>query len=143
MSLGNDVAFSTLLGETLADIKRSDANSDDEIIFTLTDGRKFTMHHDQDCCESVTIESITGDLADLIGSPLTMAEEVVSNENPSDADMKRVDEYQENGCFTWTFYKLATVKGYVTIRWYGTSNGYYSEGVSFERAPTSGDAKEE
>ena len=87
------------------------------------------MFHDQDCCESVTLEDVCGDLQDLIGSPILEAEEVVSaNVNPEGV---KVPEYQES--FTWTFYKIATAKGRVTLRWYGDSNGYYSESVYFAK----------
>lgn len=126
MSWDNEVPFSTLLGLTLASVERAD--EENEILFTATDGRRFRMYHDQNCCEDVTIESIVGDLQDLVGEPILRAEEVsLSNENPPDA---KLPEYQDS--FTWTFYKLATRKGYVDIRWYGASNGYYSESVSLE-----------
>ena len=56
-----------------------------------------------------------------------MAEESISeNENLPDLP---IPDYQDS--FTWTFYKLGTIKGYVTLRWYGESNGYYSESVDF------------
>lgn len=125
MGYSDRVEFSTLIGKTLSKID----NSDTEITFHTTDGEKFLMHHVQDCCEGVSVEDIVGDLADLIGSPLTMAEEVSSQEDPE--DKKKEDSYRDS--FTWTFYKLATVKGGVTIRWYGESNGYYSESVDFEK----------
>lgn len=115
-------ALEEAMGKVFVEIK----NDNNEVLtFTCDDGKKFYMFHDQDCCEVVTIEDICGDLRDLIGSPILMAEEEYSSENPPDG----FDP--EFGSFTWSFYKFATIKGYVTIRWYGESNGYYSESAEF------------
>jgi len=111
-----------LKGQTIIKID----NGDEEIIFTTKEGNKYRMYHEQNCCEAVSVEDIIGDLDDLLNSPIIMAEEATSDENP---EGYKAGTYQDS--FTWTFYKLATIKGYVTIRWYGESNGYYSESVSF------------
>lgn len=114
--------FSELIGKTLTQI-----NVDtDEIRFICDDGTSYRMHHLQDCCECVSVEDVIGDVEDLIGKPILKAEETTSGENPEGI----VKEYQDS--FTWTFYHLATIKGHVTIRWYGESNGYYSESVDFD-----------
>lgn len=110
--------FEDLLGKTLQNVE----NTGEEIIFTLDDGTKCELYHSQDCCEYVRVEDVIGELDDLVGSPILMAEEV-SGESP--------DGFECGDSCTWTFYKLATIKGYVTIRFLGESNGYYSESVSF------------
>ena len=115
----DSVEVSELVGKTLVDVN----TGDEHIRFKTDDGIDFVMHHEQDCCESVYVEDINGDLSDLIGQPIVMAEEVTESGVE--------DDYGES--FTWTFYKIGTVKGVVTIRWYGTSNGYYSEAVDFIR----------
>lgn len=118
MHMGHDSepsTFEDLLGKTLLSVESADHTS--KLVFVTDDGWKLEQLHHQDCCESVYIESIDGDLNDLVGTPIMMAEEI-----------SQLDNDDENG--NWTFYKLATIKGYVTIRWYGTSNGYYSTAVS-------------
>lgn len=119
------VKVTELIGKTLTRIDVS--KEKDEILLVCSDETEYKMFHKNECCESVSIEDICGDLGDLLNSPLLMAEEVESHENPEGFNT----EYQES--FTWTFYKFATIKGYVTIRWYGESNGYYSESVDFKR----------
>jgi len=112
-----------LLGKTLTAAKINGSN--DEIVFECADGSRFKMYHSQDCCETVTIEEVIGDLNDLIGSPILEAEEVESRGG------EPAPRYPDS--WTWTFYKLGTIKGRVTLRWLGESNGYYSEGVDFAR----------
>lgn len=131
----DDVPFTELIGKTLVSVNKTD----DEIVFKATDGSEYKMHHYQDCCETVYVESVVGDLNDLIGSPILRAEEAVSDQDPD--GYANANEWRES--FTWTFYKLATRKGYVDIRWLGESNGYYSESVSFKRIvdPTQAEAR--
>lgn len=104
----------------------------DDLIFIAENGDRFVFNHHQDCCESVEIESIVGDLEDLVGNPLLVAEESTSDKNPTDAKPETI-EYQDS--YTWTFYKFATIKGHVDVRWYGSSNGYYSESVDIDFYP--------
>ena len=56
--------------------------AEDEIHFTCSDGSAYKMWHSQDCCESVSVEEIFGDLSDLYGSPILEASEETSNTNP-------------------------------------------------------------
>ena len=116
-----DISMSDLVGLTFASVE----NQGDAIEFKTTDGRMFLMYHEQDCCESVRVDDITGDLSDLIGEPILLSEEVAGDT----ANTPGFDSDYEPESYTWTFYKLATRKGYVDIRWLGTSNGYYSEHV--------------
>lgn len=121
-----EIAIGDLRGKTLLEVEVS--RGKDRIVFRCADGSLWLMYHDQDCCESVYVESITGDLDDLIGHPLLLAEETISSEAPPEVSLSYQPDSQ-----TWTFYKLATIKGYVDIRWFGESNGYYGESVSVVR----------
>lgn len=117
---GTYVPFDTLIGKTITHI---DGTESDEVLTFYTNEGTYQMQHHQDCCESVTIDDIVGSIDDLIGTPVVWAEE----------SSKAGEETRYGDSSTWTFYHIRTIKGTVTIRWYGTSNGYYSESVSFER----------
>lgn len=106
-----------LKGQVLKDVRVGDF----EIFFDTEDGKSYKMYHEQECCESVWVEDVVGDVRDLVGSVIVEASE--------ESNCESYGEYGDSQ--TWTFYKLGTRKGSVTIRWCGQSNGYYSEGVSF------------
>jgi len=107
-----------MLGKTFVQVTGS--VDSDEMLFETAQGERFLFAHMQDCCETVRINDITGVLEDLVGEPLLIAEEVSGATEPD-------EEHYES--YTYTFYKFATRKGYVDVRWLGESNGYYSESV--------------
>lgn len=110
----------SLVGKTITEI--AGEVDGDEIRFTTSDGRKYMLYHEQDCCEYVYIESIVGDLQDLVGEPLLVAEEAFDD---TMGTLQPPDSHDDS--YTWTFYKFDTRKGGVTIRFFGSSNGYYGE----------------
>ena len=114
-----------MLGITLVSVERTMCSGNDALEMTDSTGCVWTFWHSQDCCESVSIESIDGDFADIIGSPLTLADEATEAGD------------DDGGTSTWTFYRFGTIKGYVTVRWLGESNGYYSESVYLEKSEAS------
>ena len=118
--------ISDLINKTMVRVEQTEVVGEDALVMETDDGMVYTFAHSRDCCESVTIESITGDLSDLVGSPLTMAEE--SSQDGKEAGLAFPGEYTRDSS-TWTFYKFATIKGYVDVRFFGESNGYYSESV--------------
>ena len=121
--------LSEIVGKTMESVylKGENPGEYEEMYFLSDDGKSWVLAHCYDCCENVVIEDVCGDLDDLIDSPILQAEQV-SSEDPGPPP-------GYNGSYTWTFYKFATIKGSVTVRWLGTSNGYYSESVDFRACP--------
>lgn len=122
-----------LIGKTL--VSAEGRVGGDMIVFTDDAGQQYKLYHEQDCCESVEIDDIVGDLQVLVGSPILVAREDANV--PSKGYMIQIDfgdgktEVCRDESYTWTFYNIATINGYVTIKWYGTSGGNYSESVTF------------
>lgn len=110
--------FEDMIGVTMVSV--TGATGGEDMCFTSTAGDEFHFYHGQDCCEHVEIEDICGDLSDLCGTPILGAEET-TEESAKEGD----------GSGTWTFYRYWTAKGTVTVRWYGSSNGYYSETADY------------
>lgn len=115
--------FEDIIGKTCVAVEGCGQRCD-EMVLRFSDGTSAKWYHRQDCCERVLIEDVCGDPADLVGAPLLVAEQCDNIDNPG-----KPGPY--SGSYTWTFYRFATSKGSVTVRWLGESNGYYSESVDY------------
>ncbi len=108
-----EVNFNELEGKVIIDVIKKD-NS----ITFKTNKQTYVLEHEQYCCEDVLIDDICGDLKDLINETIIKAEKVTNDKNINE---------KEDKSFTWTFFHISTIKTNITIKFYGTSNGYYSE----------------
>lgn len=110
-----------LVGKTFLNVFQGEYDDNDAVYFDDV----FVLGHSQNCCESVNLEEIIGDLEDLAETPILEARE----------DCNSPDLPSHESC-TWTFYNFRTVKGSVTLRFFGTSNGYYSERAELYKIKT-------
>jgi len=132
------IPFNVLINQIIWNIHIVYNTNYDQIIFE-TAKAFYVMGHARLCCEEVFIKEIDGDFKDLLNTPILKAEESSSSAD-LDTDLDEDDEVCDEGgagvySATWTFYKLATIKGYVDISWIGKSNGYYSESVDLYYYP--------
>lgn len=116
------VEIKDLLNKVLESVEITNVDQDcpgqnDCVVFTTVNDEIYVMMHMQDCCETVYLESVDNNVDILIGSQILVAEER-SNSNED-----------SRGSETWTFYLIGTNEGWCNFRWYGSSNGYYSESV--------------
>ncbi len=118
-----NIDISCLKGKILTKVQNIENR---EIIFYTEDGEEIKMYHEQDCCEDVFLEDICGEWEDIIGEEIVSAYETTNRD-----DFPPLDKEDES--YLWTFYHITTFSGAVSLRWYGTSNGYYSESVSIEK----------
>lgn len=108
------------------------ANEDWTLIFRTCEGKYFRYDTDNDCCNSVWVNHISGinclgnstNSFDLLqGALVTCAEDKGWGENRDDADYDVVQD---------GFWTISTDKGYIDIEVRNSHNGYY--GGQFDEA---------
>lgn len=132
MSYTDYANFFELKGKT---ITKLEIGYDSVDITTLTDKieNKYSLRHNQDCCESVSLYKVIGSVTDILDSPITLAEEDTHDNDPAwyKDTVKNERDWRES--FTWSVFVLETVQGRVEFWFLGESNGYYSETVTFHK----------
>lgn len=135
----NEDALEKLKGQTVVEIDGMKEGSE-EVTLKTKEGNTLVLRYEHDCCASCSICQVDGDPMDLLGAKLLMCETVTGASIGVDEDLDESgNDPGEYDSHTWTFVKFASVHGYVTLRWYGSSNGYYSESPTAYYNPKNGE----
>ena len=108
------VGISHLLGKMVESITLNDDKT--ELTIVCKGGYRYLMMHEQDCCESVWLDDLDGELSDW--QNVTVLE---ASESASLADSTEMQ---------WTFYRLACNLHSLCLRWCGSTDSVYSMGVT-------------
>lgn len=116
-----------IVGKVLIKIEGLVVNSE-KVVLYFNDNTQMEFEHKQDCCEEVYLLDYICDPTLIKPTVVLSAEERTSNNIscPVTCLGKRDDSN------TWTFYTINTTTGEIFMRWYGSSNGYYSEEVHYK-----------
>lgn len=109
----------TLIGKTIINISGLEEESEEVVITTRSSDGVTELHtfwHEVGCCEEVWLEDFE--------KPTANGGLIISAELSTEINKGCNNE-------TWSFYKIETTKGELFMRWYGASNGYYSEEVAY------------
>jgi hypothetical protein len=122
--------LSDLVGTTLIKVENLD---NERLIFTAHNNEhEYHTYHLQDCCETVSVYQIVGNIEDILNSQIIKTKELVYDNEQPEPDIfipdNDCDHYES---YTWTIHIIETKKGAVKFVWLGSSNGYYSESVYF------------
>ena len=126
-----EITIDKIIGKTVKSVTGEIGSGD--LTLKFTDGTIAYFYHSQDCCEDVSIDDIVGDTISMVGQKLLKASIKVS-ENCGNTPKHSY----EDDSYTWTFLTLATIKGYVDVKFYGSSNGYYGEDIDIGITDSSG-----
>lgn len=114
--------FTDLIGKELIEF--------DDSSFKTSDGCKYIIEHDQDCCEVTTLVDFqfTGN---MLYNEINFAQEDDGCQHYPEDIAEKLKAKQCTGG-TLTKFELATKNGgHLTIYYNVESNGYYSESMSF------------
>lgn len=128
MRYGDRIEVESLIGEVLTHVDTDEKNS--QIMLTTESGKIIKIFHDQDCCETVSIEDTEGDWHNLVGKVIVEA----THESVKEGDPP--PEYPDS--WTRTTLKFRVSNATLISRWIGESNGYYSESVDIENITPQG-----
>ena len=118
--------YTEFSGKTIQEIRGCKKHSD-EVTIKFTDGSCLKFYHRQDCCESVLLEDFDTEPEYLINTNIISIEERISR---SGEGINPLNDWDES--YTWSFYVIKTSSSTMVLRWYGESNGWYSETVDID-----------